>query len=319
MEKEREMRKGEVGKRDLHLEKGLSKCSFPQINGINNIGTKPFNPFIILSLNEQSLLFFTQSFVQLSGFHPSTVLLSNPITAINELNLDIQRFEMLDCYEVYQFKQKTSFYNSNFWVEDLIHELRTASLTIDLGAHVLTENEHLAPMLLRKLLRASHRQKISTLIASDFLQLLTSTPSIYSISLTEILTSGLSHSPVTDQVKFYLTSSIKSDLMGHINPIILGNFHFLANFFTTLLSWLETESVTLEMEIINPVSVQVSMNIPYDHFLSNIQGFPLIPHYLNYIAAYFNSCSWITQSSINILFPLVLSAFDENLTQETSK
>ena len=290
-----------------------------QSSGLNPIGTKPFNTFIILSSNDQVVFFFTQSFAQLSGFHPSTLPSSIPIQTLHKLNLDIQRCEPLDCYEVYQFKQNPSFSNRYFWVEDLIHELRTASLTIDLGAHVLAENEQMAPILLRKLLRASHRQKISTLIASDFLQLLTSAPTIYSISLTEILTRGLSHSPATSQVKFHLASSIMSDLICNINPIILGNFHFLTNFFTTLLSWLETELVTLEMEIINPVSVQVSMNIPHDHFLSNIQGFPLIPHYLNYITAYFNSCSWITQSSINILFPLVLSAFDENFTQETSK
>jgi hypothetical protein len=285
-----------------------------QSSGSNLIGTKPFNPFIILSSNDQVVFFFTQSFALHSGLHPSTLPSSIPIPSLQKLNLETQHCEPLDCYKVYQFKQKTSFSNSNFWVEDLIHELRTASLTIDLGAHLLAESEHMAPMLLRKLLRASHRQKISTLIASDFLQLLTTTPTIYSISLTEILTRGLSHSPNTAQVKCHLVSLIKSNLIGHVNPIIWGNFHFLANFFTTLLSWLETELVTLEMEIINPVSVQVSMNIPHDHLLSNIQGFSLITHYLNYIAAYFNGRSWITQTSINILFPLVLSAFDTDLT-----
>lgn len=275
-----------------------------QSAGTSPIGTTPFNTFVILSSNEQAALFFTQSFAHLSGFHPSTVPSSIPIPILHKLNIDIHCCEPLDCYEIYLFKQKSSLLHERVWIEDLIHELRTASLTIDLGAHVLAEDEHLAPMLLQKILRASHRQKIATLIASDFLQLLTSTPIINSISLTKMLTSSLSHSLSTTQMKFHLTSSINENLIGHINPIIWGNFHFLTNFFTTLLSWLETELITVEMEIINPVAVQIRMKIAHDHFLTSIQGFPLIPHYLHYIAAYFNACSWITQTSINIIFPL---------------
>ena len=198
----------------------------------------------------------------------------------------------------------------------MVHELRTASFIINLVAHVLTEKDQQNPLLLRKLLQVSHRQKITTLIASDLIQLVTSTPKIYSTSLTKILTIGLSHSPATDQVKFHLASSINVRLSGHVNPIIWGNFHFLANFFTTLLSWLETELIIVEMEIINPVAVQIRMKIAHDHFLTSIQGFPLIPHYLHYIAAYFNACSWITQTSINIIFPLVLSVFNESYSQK---
>lgn len=271
-----------------------------------SINTKPFNPFIILSPHDQVILFFTQALAQMTGFHPlalSSVLL---MPTFQKLNLDIQNREVHDRYEIHQYKQPTP-QNLNVWVEELIHELRTASLTIDLGVHILADSNHLASMLLQKLLRASHRQKIATLIASDFLQLITTPPKIQAISLVKILTSGLSHSPFTSQVKFRLSSSIKADSIGHINPIIWGNFYFLANFFTTLLSWLETVLVALEMKIINLVSVQVTMSIPDDHFLSNIQGFSLIPHYLHYIVAYFNGCSWVNQSSINILFPLALT------------
>ncbi|MHA2246310.1 MAG: hypothetical protein ACXADY_15205 [Candidatus Hodarchaeales archaeon] len=269
------------------------------------INEKPFNPFIIIYPNDHVILFFTQSFAQLYGFHPSIVLLPNPIPSINELDLDIQQFETLDCYEIQQFKQAVINHETP-WIEELIHELRTASLTIDLGAHALADSEYLAPALLRKLLRASHRQKIATLIASDFLQLRTSSTSIHPVPLIKILTSGLSHSPFTTQMKFYISSTLRTDLVGHINPIIWGNFHFLSNFFTTLLSWLETESIILEMRTINPVSVQVTISIPDDHFLSYIQGFSLVTRYLRYIIAYFNGCSWVTQNSINILFPMTL-------------
>ena len=128
--------------------------------------------------------------------------------ALSDINLDIQSYGLFDSYEIHHFKQAASLNQEKLWVEELIHELRTASLTIDLGAHVLADNTHLAPMLLQKLLRASHRQKISTLIASDFLQLTTTPPLIQAISLVKILTSGLSHSPFTSQVKFNISSLI---------------------------------------------------------------------------------------------------------------
>jgi len=183
------------------------------------IGTEPFDTFIILSSNDHSLLFFTQSFAKLSGFHPSLVPSLIPISAIWVENLDIQRRVPFDRYEIYQFKQKTSLCNENVWVEDLIHELRTTSLAIDLGAHILGENEQSAPFLLQKLLRASHRQKISTLIASDFLQLLNSPPLISPTSLAKVLINGLSHSPAADQVKFSFASSIETNFIEHINQV----------------------------------------------------------------------------------------------------
>ncbi|UCG03908.1 MAG: hypothetical protein JSW11_07960 [Candidatus Heimdallarchaeota archaeon] len=281
------------------------KIVIKQRNESGSISIKPFNSFIILSPIDDVVLFFTQVFAEMLGVHPSVVSSTISLPSIQKFDLEIHSNETLGRYILQQFR-KTSFNTDKLWVEELIHELRTASLTIDLGAHVLADNEHLAPVLLRKLLRASHRQKIATLIASDFLQLNAISPSIHPISLVKILTGGLSHSPFTSQVKFFLSSSIKTDVIGHVNPIIWGNFYFLSNFFTTLLSWFETELVTLEMKIINPVSVQVTMSIHEDHFLSDIQGFSLIPHYLQYIVAYFNGCSWVTQNSIKILFPLVL-------------
>lgn len=278
--------------------------------GSNLIGTKPFNPFIILSSYDQSLLFFTQTFSQISGFHPSTIPCNIPVTVLDRLKPDIRSYNLHGKYEIYQFKEKPSYDYKDHCVDALIHELRTASLIIDLGANVLAKNEQLAPVLLQKILRAAHRQKISTLIASDFIHLVTSTPIIYPTSLLKILTDGLSRSPGISHVKFRLASSIEAVILTHVNPTIWGNFHHLTNFFTTLLTWLGNESVEIEMEIINPVSVQASIKIPHNRFLSNIQGFPLISHYLHYITAYFNGRSYITQNSIKILFSLSLSGHD---------
>lgn len=283
------------------------------------INTKPFTPFIILSPHDQVILYFTQALAQMTGFHPSTLFSPLLMPTLQNLNLDIQNCEPFYNYEIHQFKKFFPLYQEKFWVEELIHELRTASLTIDLGAHVLADSKHLAAMLLQKLLRASHRQKVSTLIASDFLQLITTPPLIHATSLVKILTTGLSHSPFTSQVKFNISSFIKAGSIGHINPIIWGNFYFLSNFFTTLLSWLETEIITLEISTINPVSTQVTISIPDELFLSNIQGFSLIPHYLQYVVAYFNGCSWVTQNSINILFPLALSEAEGSSYKKNEK
>ncbi|MFX1514942.1 MAG: hypothetical protein ACFFC6_01445 [Promethearchaeota archaeon] len=271
-----------------------------------SINSKPFSPFIILSPNHQKILYFTQVFAQLSGLHPSTSPITISTSVIKNLGLDFQYHSSIDCYEIHQFKQSPPFFYEDLWVEELIHELRTASLTVDLGAHVLAGSTDQASILLQKLLQASHRQRISTLIASDFLQLQTTSPIIRTISLLKILTSSLAHSPYTSQVRFIISSSINVDTLGYINPIIWGNFFFLSNFFTTLYSWLKTKPIIMEMTSINPVSVQIIISIPEDQFLSDIQGFSLLPHYLYFIAAYFNGCAWLTQNAINILFPLAL-------------
>lgn len=270
------------------------------------LNSKPFTPFVILSSKDHEILYFTQVFAQLTGLHPSTspIAISTPI--MKNFDLDIQYYSSIGHYEIYKFTQSTSFSHEDFWVEELIHELRTASLTVDLGAHVLASSRDQAPILLQKLLRASHRQRISTLIASDFLQLQTTTPIIRAMSLIKILSSSLSHSPYTSKVRFIISSSTNIDDLGYINPIIWGNFFFLSNFFTTLFSWLKTRKIILELTVINPVSVQIILSIPEDQFLSDIQGFPLLPHYLSFIVAYFNGCTWLTQNSINILFPLAL-------------
>ncbi|MFX1508253.1 MAG: hypothetical protein ACFFDC_19395 [Promethearchaeota archaeon] len=273
-----------------------------------SINAKPFTPFLILSPNDQEILYFTQTFAHLTGLHPSITPITIPAPLFQNLNLDIHSYTSFETYEIHHFKEFTPSYYEKFWIEELIHELRTASLTVDLGTHVLAGSEDQAPILLQKLLKASHRQRVSTLIASDFLQLQTTSPIIRALPLVKILTSSLSHSPFTSKVRYIISSSVKTTSIGYLNPIIWGNYYFLSNFFTTLFSWLKTKPITMEMTTINPVSVQISMRIPEDQFLSDIQGYSLIPHYLHFIVAYFNGCSWVTQNAINILFPLTLDS-----------
>ena len=279
-----------------------------QIRSSILIHTKPFTPFIILSPDDQEILYFTQTFAQLTGLHPSVTPITIPTPLFQNLNLDIHYYAPLESYEIHQFAESTPSFYEKFWIEELIHELRTASLTVDLGTHILAGSEEQAPILLQKLLRASHRQRISTLIASDFLQLQTMSPIIRTLPLVKILTSSLTHSPFTSKVQCIISSSVTTMPINYINPIIWGNFYFLCNFFTTLFSWLKTKPITMEVTTISPVSVQVSMRIPEDQFLSDIQGYSLIPHYLHFILAYFNGCSWVTQNAINILFPLALES-----------
>jgi hypothetical protein len=275
-----------------------------QIKDSMPINTKPFTPFIILSPNDHIVLYFTQTFAQLTGFHPSVPPVTIPTPVLN--NLDTYFHASFESYEIHYFAESPPSFYEKFWIDELIHELRTASLTVDLGTHVLAGSEDQAPILLQKLLRASHRQRVSTLIASDFLQLQTTSPIIRALPLVKILTSSLSHSPFTSKVRYIISSLVKTTPIAYLNPIIWGNFYFLSNFFTTLFSWLKTIPITMEMTTISPVSVQVSMQIPEDQFLSDIQGYSLIPHYLHFIVAYFNGCSWVTQNAINILFPLAL-------------
>ncbi|MFX1536362.1 MAG: hypothetical protein ACFFDI_19260, partial [Promethearchaeota archaeon] len=121
-----------------------------------SISTKPFSPFMILSPKSQVILYFTQTFAHLTGLHPSItpIAISTPI--FRNINPDILYYSSMNSYEIHQVKQSTPFSHEDFWVEELIHELRTASLTVDLGAHVLAGSRDQAPILLQKLLRASH-------------------------------------------------------------------------------------------------------------------------------------------------------------------
>ncbi|MFX1539073.1 MAG: hypothetical protein ACFFDI_33255 [Promethearchaeota archaeon] len=279
-----------------------------QLKDPTPINTKPFTPFVILSPNDQIILYFTQTFAQITGLHPSIPPMSIPTPIYQELNRDANSYAPLESYEIHYFPKSAPSFYEKYWIEELIHELRTASLTVNLGTHVLAGSEDQAPIILQKLLLASHRQRVSILIASDFLQLQAASPIIRTLPLVKILTNSLFHSPFTSKARFSISYSGKTTPIGHLNPIIWGNFYFLSNFFTTLFSWFKAKPITIEMTTINPVSVQIIMRIPEDQFLSDIRGYSLIPHYLHFIMAYFNGCSWVTQNAINILFPLALES-----------
>jgi hypothetical protein len=273
-------------------------CSLPDLG---QIGNQAFDPYVILSPQNDSVLYFSQAFAQISRFHPSTGAISKSM--FRELDLELKKTKLNVCYEILQCVGNKTNYRTS-WIDAIIHELRTASLAISLGAYAFALDEEVAPLILSKILQASHRQKISTLIASDLIQLLTTPPETHPISLARILKESLSRFPPPIQINFSLGSLIKIGAVEHIHPFILGNQEFLEHFFGTIFSWLEMEEATVEMEIINPVTVKVSIRIPNDQFLTNIQGFYLISHYIEYVIGYFNGRSWLDQTSINIMFPL---------------
>jgi hypothetical protein len=194
----------------------------------------------------------------------------------------------------------------------LIHEIRTASFIIDLGAHTFLVDNQLTSLIFEKIQRASRRQIISTLIASDFIQMITSMPRICSTSLIDILINSISNSPTVTQMKYHSNTTLESNIIGIFDPFVFGDFHFLSDFFSNIMFWLETTPLTINMDILNNISVQVGISTPSNQNLSSFQGFSLIVHYLNYISAYVNSRSWVTQSSINIIFPLTSPIFRKN-------
>ncbi|MFW9779484.1 MAG: hypothetical protein ACFFE8_11570 [Candidatus Heimdallarchaeota archaeon] len=279
--------------------KGLEgACSIPDLG---QIGDQPFNPYAIVSPQDNSILFYSQAFAQVGRFHPSTDPI--PQSSFQRSHLELKQTKLNDCYNFLQCLNTVYRYRTNL-IESIIHELRTASLAISLGAYAFALDEQVAPLILSRILQASHRQKISTLIASDIIQLITTPPITHPICLARILKGSLSHFPLLAQMNFTLGSMVKTDTIEHVNPAIWGNPGFLEHFFDTLFSWLEMEDVMVEMETVNPVTVKVCVRIPPDQFLPYIQGFRMISHYVEYVVAYFNGRSWVDQTSINILFPL---------------
>jgi hypothetical protein len=171
---------------------------------------------------------------------------------------------------------------------------------------LLSDSQQPTPRLVHKIIKASHHQRISTLVASDFIQLISSPPQISRVSLLNILMHSFTQLPNSTQLVFLIT--VRSDILNHIHPTIWGNTHYLASFFSTILYWIPYQ-LTIELEIVNPISIQLNINCPSDQYLSAIKGFMLISHYLKYVTAYFNCRAWISQQVINIIFPLFDSSY----------
>jgi hypothetical protein len=272
------------------------------------IFTNPFQSYIIV--DNDVILYYTQSFAEISGLNPSQL---SP--RLSQLNTQDVSFDLLDdshmIYDVYSC-QKTiplPLPYQQMWVEDLIHELRTASLIMGLGTRLVQEtSSSTIPYLFETLRTASHRQKMSTLIASDFIQLLSSPPPLSPARLSGVISKSWGSSPDPSRVRFHVhAGNGHSESLFNPNPVIYGSEHFLANFCITTLTWFESEPVTIEIEQINRVSTRISFCIPYDHYLSSLQSYRLINHYFQYITAYFNLRCWLTQSTFNILFPLSIN------------
>jgi hypothetical protein len=254
----------------------------------------PFSAYLLVSNDDQTVRFFTQTFSRLSGYHASTAPMSVPVPSTDNFQLKFERISPSSNFTVYLVVQQNSpLLWKNEWVEVLIHELRTSSLSFDLGSYIFSTRHQVTPRLVHSLLEASRRQRVSTLIASDLIQLISSPPKISSVFLLNILMKSFNQLPESTQINFRLSN----------NPIIWGNNSYLASFFSTLL-YLIPYQVTLDVDIINPFSIQVSILTTSDQYLSSIKGFILLSNYLNYVSSYFNARQWITQQSINIIFPL---------------
>ncbi len=267
--------------------------------------TNPFQSYLIT--DGDVILYYTQSFAEISGLNPSQ---SSP--RLSQLSTQDVSFNLLEdshlIYNVYSCHKNSPMPlpYQQMWVEDLIHELRTASLIMGLGTRLLQETSSSSlPYLFKTLRTASHRQKMCTLIASDFIQLLSAPPPLAPSTLSGVISKSWGSSPDPTRVRFHVQASNGyHEPYFNPNPIIYGSENFLANFCITTLTWFESEPVTIELEQMNGISTRLSFCIPFDHFLSSLQSYRLINHYFQYIAAYFNLRCWLTQSTFNIIFPL---------------
>lgn len=268
-----------------------------------SIFTQPFTPFVILSADHDEVYYFTHSFAQMSHIHPSTPLVSKKI--LFSLRRDLFAIP-LGIYKLFYtsatFPQPFSSGKEN-WVDNLLHELRTGSLLMDLSSHLMRNMESIDQRVMHRFINAAQRQKISTIITTDLVQLLLYPPIVQPTSLTNVLRHSLKYLQKSSDTRFNILSS--TSMLETHNPEILGSSNYPENVFSTLLTWLHGVPITLEMEILNKFSIGITFNIPDDFLLSTIQGFPLIAHYLNFFASYFNSRSWMTHNTINIIFPRV--------------
>ena len=253
------------------------------------------------------ILYYTQSFSEIAQLNPSQ---SAPLfSSLNYQNIDLTPIEDANTpYNVYYCRSNDMHIPfKNIWVEDLIHELRTASLLMDLGTRLLTATDEKGlPELFKILKNASHRQKLSTLVASDFIQLLSLPPELGHTALSKVISRSWNSVSDPSRIKYNVHS--RNRLQGYLfdpNPIIYGNEHFLTNFFSTTLNWFEKQPVTIEMEQLNRISSRISFCVPFENHLSSLMSYRLINHYFQYIAAYFNLRVYLTQSTLNIIFPVI--------------
>lgn len=252
----------------------------------------------------------------MSGFHSSVSPNLIPFPEDESVDcINSNRIGKINPYfEVFQWNGNNSSSSQNNWKrkwsELLIHELRTSTLSLDLGSYLVTDSYPITPRLVHQLVKSSHRQKVSTLIASDFIQLISSPPIITHTSLLNILMRSFTYLPAT-LIDFNISSVLP--MTKQMDLIIWGNAHFLASFLSTLIYWIPYQ-VTVELQILDNFSIKININAPSEYYLSSLNGFLLFSNYLKYIAAFFNGRAWISQHTISLVFPLVLTS--ENMQGE---
>ncbi|MHA2173217.1 MAG: hypothetical protein ACXABI_00165 [Candidatus Hodarchaeales archaeon] len=274
-----------------------------------SILSTPFSSYIIA--DEDEILYYTQSFAESNRLNPSQSSLS--LAKLKDQNLQLKKLE--DSHAIYNVFIGNNEKNSmesyrRIWSENLIHELRATSILMDLGTKSLIETSTKVSLTnLYKLLRkTSNQQQLCTLIATDFIQLLNNNPEISPTSLSKIISKSWGTLQDPTRVQFNIcVSDGKSNQFFNPNPFFYGNELFLTNFFKTTLAWFENGSVTVELEQENRISMRISFSIPFDQYLSTLQNYRLVNHYLVYITAFYNLRCWITQSTLNIVFPLIMN------------
>jgi hypothetical protein len=275
-------------------------------HNFSSLYTQPFNPFAILSTDNEEVFFFTQTFAQLCRIHPSSRLIPNK--ALLSLNPKLYSITFgSDSYKVIASSEGPSLCSiTENCVDDLTHELRTGSLLMDLSSYLMKNSENLDSEVINRFRRAAYRQKILSIVSSDFIELLLGNPLIQPVSLYEVLRRSLKYLQTSPRTRINIVSSSETDLFEQSSTETWGGSHVPLNILSTVLAWLYGIPLTIEVEIINEFSMGISFNLPNNFLLTNHQGYSLIVHYLRFMTSYFNYRSWITQNAINIVFPRVL-------------
>ncbi|MHA2202487.1 MAG: hypothetical protein ACW991_02245 [Candidatus Hodarchaeales archaeon] len=281
-------------------------------NNISTIFSNPFNPFIILSADHDEVLYFSQTFAQMSGIHPSTRQISNK--TLFSLHLDLYSIPLRSYKIFYSSVSQPLTSIINNWVDELTYELRTGSLLMDLSHYLMKSVESMDQRVVQRFSHVAYRQKILTIIVTDLIQLLLNPPNIYPVSLSDVLRTSFHYIRSSSNTQFNMISSLDLDDFETSNPEIWGSSHFPENMFSTILTWLRGLPITIEVEIMNDFSVGISFSVPsdsltknLDNSLTTLEGYSLVSHYLKFFTSYFNGRLWVSQNSINIILPCVYS------------
>ncbi len=248
---------------------------------------RPFTPILVVDYNK--IVFFSQTLAKLCRFHPSTVIPTS-LSAILKM-LPYFRIININPLKIFLGQQnKPPFMEIPAWGTEIIHELRTSVLHLDLGINAVLKDTEAT----RKIVQANRRIKISTLLASDFIQLHSTPPEIELISLDKV---------IQDILTIVDNGNVKYSIIRQNTPDIWANQTFLSSFFINIITWLNTYSLIIEFELLNLVSIKIRIITPDDYMIALLPGYRMVTYYIDYIASYFNARAWFDQNSLNIIFP----------------